>query len=185
MSAIPLRFAVYENVNSAVICLAHDERSTIVYCNRFFADLLRCKQSDLIGRSLDEVSTGTRPHSQASASDPSPIGRKMRGGLLVGAIIQGGARKGEVIKLNVYRIEAIAHPDGDYRLGYCRAATDVERFVDEARVGSRFDRRLKPLAQAAVAGARPFLTALLLAALPELARHLPLLARFIELLLSR
>ncbi|MEO1682646.1 MAG: PAS domain-containing protein [Cyanobacteria bacterium J06631_12] len=168
----PSDFKLYNHVDCGVVVLKKDKRATIAYVNDAFAEMLGTTKNLLVNRSLDSITVNKQPHYRATARfarTGTKIGRKMKGGRSVDAIIQEGKRKGRLIPVTVWKMEN----HRDYLLGYVRKSTRFEQVIENASFNPVVDNLWKPTARFFLSGKRrPFYTSLASVLLPYvLAKH--------------
>jgi len=176
----PADFDIYKSVDSGVVILKKDKRATISFVNDVFAAYLGTTPHLLINRGLDSIAINKRPHYTNTvefSKNGTTVGRKMRGGRSVDAIIQQGEKKGKPIALTIYHMEN----HKDYFLGYVRPSTRLEQVIEAATLNPVVDRAWKPIARFFLSGKfRPFVTSLASILIPYLLAQQPELLSIIR-----
>ena len=178
---IELRFAPYEHVDTGVLVVAFEHKSTIFYCNRYFANLLNTHPDHLIGKSVDEIMISDRLAYERMQTLISTHARIALSGGYNATFLS--AHRPKVRVLRVTGVELHEGREATFLLGYLRRPTALEMFVAQTKL----DRHIKPLANFLTAGHwRPYATAAVTTiGIPYLSVRLPELANFLQHILSK
>lgn len=178
------QFAIYDYVDAGVFVISQDARSTILYCNSFFARYLSTTPADLTGRSFDEIIRESQPFSLHRKAQRQALSRKLTGGEPTVFYRQAGPRKGDSLWLNIYSLQAKSGQMPHY-IGYCRRLTKLEYLIERSKLDERLDRLWKPVAKLFLSGSvRPFVLAASPLWMPPLLAYWPELAEFVQNLLT-
>ena len=178
---IELRFAPYEHVDTGVLVVAFEHKSTIFYCNRYFANLLNTHPDHLIGKSVDEIMVSDRLAYERMQTLISTHARiSLSGGYNATFLSQ---YQPKVRVLRVTGVEVHEGREGTFLLGYLRRPTALEMFIAKTKI----DRHIKPMINFATAGHwRPYITAVVTTVgIPWLSVRAPEIAHLLLQLFSQ